>query len=259
MHNFYFGGNNLAQFGGRILQPPSYHIAARDGELFELPGRSGDFFQDNKRYKNKEFSLKIEFLPFLTQENRVQLARSVINWLSGLIGYQIYRDTYNPGYFTKAVLTNFDEIVQELSKLLTTTLTFSRLPFWYRNDGQNVIEVPSDGSELIINNPEPLSAAPIIMHTNNGRDVNGVLSINGVELTFPSSIPSGNISGSTSIQIDNHILDGVARQFTAKSTSNGKVYVNSLLPPDLIPGDNTVRLVSGKWSEFNIIPNWRRL
>ena len=104
MHNFYFGGKWLSYFGGRITQAPQHEIPVRDVSTVEIPCRDGDVLLDNGRWQNVEFEREISFLPYLSELSAKHLARAVIEWLTLNQGYQKYKDTYNPGYFTEAYI-----------------------------------------------------------------------------------------------------------------------------------------------------------
>lgn len=251
MHNFKFGGNNLLNFCGRITQAPSHTVAERNCELVEIPGRSGNVYIDNKSYKNVDFDLSICFMPFLSDLTARQLAYAVINWLAPLTGYQTYEDTYNPGYYTKAVLKNIGEIKRELPTLLTATLSFSRLPFWYRLDGKNEIILPIDSSEKYINNPEPFDAPPIFIYRNQNTNNSSIsLYINGVKtILHPKS------------DYTEQRLDGLNLQYKGIKADGTETFLGPELPPNLNPGENTVsvKTISGSTEIFSIIPNWRRL
>ena len=251
MHNFKFGGKDLLGFCGRITQAPSHTVAERNCELVEIPGRSGNIYIDNKSYKNVDFDLSICFMPFLSDLTARQLAYAVINWLAPLTGYQIYEDTYNPGYYTKAVLKNIGEIKRELPTLLTATLSFSRLPYWYRTDGKNEIILPNDNSDKIINNPEPFDAPPIFIYRNqNASNASITLYINNVKTILHPNL-----------NYTEQRLDGLNLQYKGIKTDGSEIFIGPELPPDLKPGENTisVKTISSSTEYFSIIPNWRRL
>ena len=251
MHNFKFGGKDLLGFCGRITQAPSHTVAERNCELVEIPGRSGNIYIDNKCYKNVDFDLSICFMPFLSDLTARQSAYAVINWLAPLTGYQIYEDTYNPGYYTKAVLKNIGEIKRELPTLLTATLSFSRLPYWYRLDGQKEIILPNDNSEITLNNPEPFDAPPTFIYKNqNTLGASITLQINGEKtLLHPKT------------DYTEQRLDGLNLQYKGVKADGTEIFLGPDLPPNLNPGENTVSVatISGSTEIFKIIPNWRRL
>jgi phage-related protein len=250
MHNFYFAGHYLSEFAGRIGQAPAHQIAQRDFELVEIPGRSGDIIQDNGRYKNVSFKLQIYFLPYLSEQTARQLAYAVIDWLGAFNGYQEYRDTYNPDYYTKAVITNLDEIKRELPTLLSTTIEFSRIPFWYRLDGRNEIELPYD-TEIKMNNSEVLPAEPTLIYRKNTQiSASPYLFINSELVTFDKLKTSLNL----------YIMDGLTKSYKGYDDNNNSTHISPTLPPNLKTGLNSfVSKRDSKYGTFYVIPNWRRL
>lgn len=249
MHNFYFAGHSLSEFAGRIAQAPSHQIAQRDFEFVEIPGRSGDLVQDNGRYNNVSFSLQIYFLPFLSKQTAKQLAYAVIDWLGAFNGYQEYRDSYNPGYYTKAIITNFETIIRELPTFLSTTIQFSRVPFWYRLDGRNEIELPY-GSYVRLNNPEPLVAEPTVFYTQASLNSLPALTINSKYV---------GLTGTKSDYVKYEL--NLIEKFYKGYDSNGiATHISPLLPPELPSGENILRsFTTPTYGTFSIVPHWRRL
>lgn len=243
MRSFSFNNVSLSSFGGRLLQPPSHTIAARNKKFQKIYGQSGDEIIDNESYDNVKFKLKIGFLPLVAQQTAQNLAKAVIDWFAPLQdGYYIYRDTFNPGYFTKAAITNFDEIVQELRTYLTATIEFNRVPFWYKDGGATAITFTN---QALLVNPEVYTAEPIITLTAATTLQNIKLTINGVETAF-------NIGS-----LYANIFDCVAKQ-NYKNQNGQKEYLSTNLPPDLGAGENLITLSSSQVT-CSIVPNWRRL
>ena len=246
MHNFSFGGKNLLQFGGRILQAPSHVIAKRNTQRVKIYGKSGDVIIDNESYDNVDFSLKICFMPYLTGKTAHDLAYAIIDWLAPLQNdYYEYRDTYNSGYFTQAVLTNFDELVRELPTLLTATLKFSRVPFWYSNDGTRGLTF---NNQALFVNPENYPSEPVLNLTYTGSGTLTVqITFNGVPIEITMGV----------MPLNNQIIDGVQKQHYR--VENGeKIYLSRVVPPDLVPGDNIIVFNTSQVT-CTLTPNWRRL
>lgn len=243
MRSFSFNNISLSSFGGRLLQPPSHKIAKRNKSFQKIYGQSGDEIIDNESYDNVKFKLKIGFLPLVAQQTAQNLAKAVIDWLAPLQDdYYIYRDTFNPGYFTKAAITNFDEIAQELRTYLTATIEFNRVPFWYKDGGATAITFTN---QALLVNPEVYTAEPIITLTAATSLQNVKLTINGVKTAFNVGAQYANI------------FDCVAKQ-NYKIQDDQKVYLSTNLPPDLSAGENLITLSSSQVT-CSIVPNWRRL
>ena len=112
---------------------------------------------DNGRWQNVEFEREICFLPYLSELSAKHLARAVIEWLTLNRGYQKYKDTYNPGYFTEAYISNTDDIVRELPTLLTTksNSTASRGGFQSLDSGLLILKLINRFPCTIPNNMNP--------------------------------------------------------------------------------------------------------
>lgn len=248
MRDFTYNGVTLSSFGGRILQKPSHTVARRNIDRVKIYGQSGDEIIDNESYDNVDFSLKVCFLPHLTAYSAQELSQRVINWLAPLQNsYYVYRDTYNPGYFTKAVLTNFDEVVRELMILLTATLKFTRVPFWYADSGSTSVTFTDQGYFV---NPEIYPSEPIfdLVYTGDLTNITLHLLVGNKAIDVPMG---------SSASLSHQILDGVAKQHYC--IDNGtKIYISDLLPPDLQPGSNIISL-SHSAVACTLTPNWRRL
>lgn len=246
MRSFSFNGVALSSFGGRITEAPFHTVASRDVEQVKIYGQSGDEVIDNQSYNNVPFSVKIAFLTYKTAQTGNDIARAVIDWLAPLQGaYYTYTDTWNVGYFTKARLTNFDEVKRELRTLLTATLKFSRVPFWYSNDGTQGLTF---NNQALFVNPENYPSEPVLNLTYTGS---GTVT---VRITF-NGAPIEITMGGT--PLNNQILDGVRKQHYR--VANGeKIYLSRVVPPDLVPGDNIIAFDTSQVT-CTLTPNWRRL
>ena len=246
MRSFSFNGVSLSSLGGRITEAPFHTVASRDVEQVKIYGQSGDEVIDNQSYNNVPFTVKIAFLPYKTSQTANDIARAVIDWLAPLQGaYYTYTDSWNSGYFTKARLTNFDEVKRELRTLLTATLKFSRVPYWYSNSGTQGITFNNQG---LFVNPEIYPSEPVLNLTYTGS---GTVTVRITFNNTPIDITMGNIP------INNQILDGVRKQHYR--VENGeKVYLSAVVPPELVSGENIITLNTSQVI-CTLTPNWRRL
>ena len=246
MRDFTFNGTSLRSLGGRITEAPFHTVASRDVEQVKIYGQSGDEVIDNQSYNNVPFTVKIAFITYKTAMTANDIARAVIDWLAPLQGaYYAYTDSWNTGYFTKARLTNFDEVKRELRTLLTATLKFSRVPFWYSNSGTAGITFSDQG---LFVNPEIYPSEPVLNLTYTGSGTITVrIEFNGVPIEITMGTPP----------VNNQILDGVRKQHYRVENGN-KIYLSDVLPPDLVPGDNIISFSDSRVT-CTLIPNWRRL
>lgn len=254
MRSFSFNGVSLSSLGGRITEAPFHTVASRDVDQVKIYGQSGDEVIDNKSYNNVPFTVKIAFITYKTAQTANDLARAVINWLAPLQGsYYNYTDSWNDGYFTKARLTNFDEVKRELRTLLTATLKFSRVPFWYSNSGLTPVEFVNGNADNVLHNPEPYDAEPIYQFIYS----------RGFDETVNIIVNNQTVSFTTGLLATVFYFDNTAKQFY-RVENGSKVYLGNQLLPNLQPGDNTIKfnlngyIASGSFS-LKVIPNWRRL
>lgn len=253
MRDLTFNGVSLRSLGGRITEKPYHTIAKRRVERVKIYGQSGDEIIDGGAYDNVDFSLKIAFLPFLNGQTAQQAARAVIDWLAPLQGgYYEYRDTENSGYFTQAVLTNFAQIERELRTMLTATLQFSRLPYWYSDEGTQETEFYNGNADNTLVNPEQYDSEPVYRYSNSRKNVENVtITVNGNAVTFSTTQGAGD-----------YYFDNVQGQFYCIEGGE-KTYLPFQQLPNLTPGVNTLKfsqngLSSGSFELF-VKPNWRRL
>ena len=256
MHDFSFNGVSLSSLGGRIIQAPMHTIAARDKSFVKIYGQSGDEVIDNGSYNNVNFSVKIGFFTFVAQQTAEQLACTIIDWLAPLQGgYYEYRDTYNDGYFTRAALTNFDEIQREMRTFLTATLKFSRVPFWYSDVGAQ--PVSANNGVLTLTNPESYDAEPIYHFEYTGTAGNNIYMNVFNDSYYVGHFLIGGVW-------QTHYINGVDKQHYT-FVDGQRYYPDTLLLPNLKPKSQTristtlVNYGAGVDYTLEVTPNWRRL
>ena len=259
MRDFTFNGVSLSSLGGRITEAPFHTVASRDVDQVKIYGQSGDEVIDNQSYNNVSFSVKIAFLTYKTAQTANDIARAVINWLAPLQGaYYSYTDSWNTGYFTKARLTNFDEVKRELRTLLTATLKFTRVPFWYSDAGASPVVGAINGS-VTVTNPENYDAEPIITAMYRGSANYNVF----FRFREGNTIIYDSLLGGI---WPKQILDGVAKQHYVITNTNERKYIDSALPSN-IPAGGSVTYSGTFGTEASpdhsftiyVTPNWRRL
>ena len=257
--DFYFAGHWLSEFGGRLAQSPQIEFAEYDSELIEIPGRSGDIYLDNKRFKNVPFARKITLVN-RTRYPSIQQIEEFRDWIMNARGYQEFRDTQHPNCFAKAVLTNTSELLRDLPKLTDLTLNFNREPFWYTFTGYYAIELERDTQMFSVDlkNPEKYEAYPDFkIVASDAATVALNISINGVSNTY-----NVQFTNDYKTLVFNRELGQI---FLLHNNQRNIQVIDGDLPGTLAPMyDNTV-IISAYLSEFNhlssatITPNWRHL
>lgn len=252
--DLYFAGTWLSELGGRLNELPKIEIAERDCEFVEIPGRSGDIFIDNNRYKNVDFSRKITLINRTNRTRifptREQIEKAIFSFSK--IGYQEFRDTQHLGAFTKAVLLNFSDVSRELPMLSTATLQFNRIPYWFSDEGQQWIYMEDDATHTIrVYNPYPFTAEADYYITCSG----GTTDI--------------TIGGITYKDIDFDIYSTLYINNTNKQiigfTPNTRITRNlsGSFPAELTSGYNTINIIISNsevtLKSARVRPNWRFL
>lgn len=254
MHDFEYNGKSLRSLGFCIANLPFYSIANRKFDIVDIYGKDGGIISDNGYYENIEVSYNVNSLPWLViNDSTSELVRLFAEWLTFFDGnFKIFRDTYNDGYFTKAICKGIDSIEFIADKCVTTTINFIRHPFWYSDEGQKEIEYilpKAQSAEIKIFNPENYSAKPYIK-LHYMQDV--VLTVNDSEMNVKAVF----VDYENDIELDSEL------QSATCGLSDMNSYISCTKFPTLLPGWNTIKLTSDKANAFEsikIIPRWRRL
>jgi putative phage tail component, N-terminal domain len=244
-HTFWYDGKFLSDLGAVISQRPTYYVSTPDIEFFKIIGKSGSAIIDYNRYENKTFKVPIRAVPAYCDMTIKDFSHKLTEWLrTGDVEYKVYKDTYNPDYFRKAVVTEIDDIVAVRKDVYETTITFNCDPFLYSKSGLTEIEVNS--TNYTITNSEKWDAEPIIKVNGNGlftvsiNDESFNITLDGTQITVDK--PNENVYYTTT-----------------KVDCNDKYSANII--PELKPGVNTIAVETENGTNFSmsIIPNWRRL
>lgn len=247
LETFEFNDKKLLDIGAVITDKPSYVLSVRELDLTALPGKSGDIITDKKRFKNISVTYKITSVPTLGGLPEQDFVFALGEWLLSTYGYRSLRDTYNPGYYRKAVCTGISNPVVEASGVVSAAVTFNCDPFLYNDNGLNKVVYNSTENEVdtTLENPEMWDSEPVIKIIGNGSfscligDV--TFGINNVVDEITIDKPNENV----------YDKDGVP--------CNDKITAYKL--PSLLGGTNVIRVIGVGDTEFTleIIPNWRRL
>lgn len=257
-HSFTYNGIDLRTVGFFIATAPKYQIAKRNFDFTSVYGKNGGVIADNGLFDNVEMQFEVNSYPYIVpNESNAELVRAFAEWLTVWDGeYKIFRDTYSPGYFTKAICTGVEPIEEVAPLCLSTTINFSRVPFWYSDLGQEIIRpklTSTQTAEIEIYNSENYTAKPKITIINEGSTVNALtLTVNGGQTL--------NIHGTS---YDRIILDSEKQ---SAYFNNYKNLANSCIScvkfPELKSGCNVIKLsatATGAFSAVEIVPNFRRL
>ena len=236
-----FNGRNSTEFGARVIYPFNLVHAKRDLSSTSIPGVSGNYIIDNKKYS--DISQQITFIverPTFYQTWE-ELEFDFEDWLFPQTDYTEYQPFYfdflEP-YHWLAYMS--DAPVWTITDATTAQVVVSLTCKPYLVYGETEFEdVPS-----IITNTERISASPVWHIVGDGAVT---LTINDKDYKLTN--------------IDGEIYIDCTRFLVYKSLTEFRGVVAQFPNheyPILNPGENTVSL-SGKYSKFEYKPNWRRL
>lgn len=244
-----FNGKWLSDIGACITEKPHYTVAMRDLTLSSVLGRSGDVITDNNRYKNIEVVYKISSVPMFCNLSEQEFVYALAEWLLSDHSYKVLRDTYNRGYFRRAVVTAVATPQVDTSGVVSTTITFNCEPFLYNDTGTQAFAytgTPNASLMIDLYNPEQWSSAPIIKIIGSGTFSVAVAS---------QAVFTAKVDGSITIDKANEdVYDG-----DGNSCNNR---ISGLRLPSLPPGNSSVQIMPVSVANdytVEITPNWRRL
>jgi phage-related protein len=255
MHNLEYNGTSLRKLGFCIANAPFYHISNRKFEIVDIYGKDGGIIADNGFYENIDVSYEINSLPWLVYNDTQSLIRMLAEEFANFDGkYKELRDTYNTGYYAKAICKSIDKIEYKADKCVSTILNFTRQPFWYSDEGQKTISFSAAANsqketEFYVYNPEKFSAEPYfcIYHS---QDL--TLDVNNAQIKIKAAF----VDNENLIELDSEMQSAFC------GITDMNAYISCTSFPVFTSGWNKIKVISEKenaFSKINIIPRWRRL
>lgn len=236
-----FDRKSTADFGVWISGGGTFNAPARDIETISIPGRNGDLYRDNGRYRN----ITVTYPAFISDrfQPRMDAFRA---WLCSHVGYYRLEDSYHPeeyrmGLFKAAV--SVSTTVRNLAG--TFALSFDCKPQRWLKSGETAIRYTANGT---IYNPTMYTADPLI--TLRGTPgVSGAFNIKGnqqINIKFPDSgtiiidVENGEAYDTDGANLNNNV------SFHASNTAQDF--------PRIAPGSNAVLM----WNvaSVEIVPRW---
>ena len=146
MSYFSFNGKSCEEFGLTVESIPNFLSARRKTEVFQIPGKSGDFIHQNGRYEN----LTQEYDVFLDPgaESYITAAKKISNWLGNVDGYARLEDDYDPDSFRMAYFAGPLDMTNWFRRKGRATLEFICRPQRYRKAGEEELTV-SFGTPIV--------------------------------------------------------------------------------------------------------------
>ena len=251
------GEHWLSEFDGFLLEKPSLNTANRDYTLVSIPGRSGDVYLDNGRYKNVDFTLQLGFKNRSNMPTSRQIDR-VLEWLCGLSGYVTYIESFRENQYTKATITDIGTVQRLSPRLSSMSLKINRLPYWYDLDG--AVAIPMTSFPMTFRNPTQETAEPIYRiscYSSNAHYNDVILTVNGANHSFSNIHLDGSSHNVLVIDCQSGVIEKI------NESSGTKTTVEAALPANLKTGNNTIN-VTGLYNavpiaiKASVTPNWRR-
>ena len=231
---FMFKDHSSLEFGLLISEKGSYKGASRDISYTSVPGRSGDLFTDNGRYKNVNIPYKLTLLNN-TEREFAELTHQIKGWLLAEQGYFRLWDSYDKKYFRLGSYSDEVDIEQELRDLGELSLTFNCKPFKYSFEGQQPVVFTASGT---LYNSEFFPSLPYIKITGSGTVT---LTINNNAFVFKGI--------EEYIEIDSEIMNAYKGTQPQNNKMTGAAF------PTLLPGNNVISWV-GNIKKLEIVPRW---
>lgn len=244
IHDFEYNGQKLSELGAVISENPHYALSVRELNFDSIPHKSGDIITDKKRFKNLSVTYKVTSVPTFANITEQSFVNALSEWLLSSYEYGVLRDTYNIGYFRKAVVTSVTEPSVIVSGVVSAKVTFNCDPFLYSDTGAENISKSSANNAITMQlfNPEKWDSEPIIKINGSGN----------------FSVSVGNVSFNLT-GVNNYIIIDKPNEdvYDGGGSCNNKI--SALKLPSFSPGQNNIVISGSSSFSVEITPNWRRL
>lgn len=166
-HDLKVDGVSLKGYKVYINGTGAYDSAERDVEFIEIPGRSGAFALDKKRFKN----ITVQYNSGTFAENQPEFARKISdlrNFLASKREYVRIEDDYNPDEYRMGVFSRgleFDPVCYNMASEFP--IEFNCKPQRFLKIGDLPVSVASGD---VITNPTLFDAHPLIKFNSSGND-----------------------------------------------------------------------------------------
>lgn len=229
-----FDGKSTADFGVWISGGGTFDAPARDVETISIPGRNGDLYRDNGRYRN----ITVTYPAFISSrfQPRMDAFRA---WLCSHVGYYRLEDSYHPDEYRMGLFKAAVSVSTTVRNLAGTfALSFDCKPQRWLKSGDIPVVYYAAGQ---IYNATEYAAKPKIRCYGQS----GTVTVNGVPVS---------VTGCTEyVDIDCEEMESTEGAVSRNGTTT---LVNGAFPV-LKPGENAVSFTG--FSSVAITPRWWRL
>ena len=232
MRNYFtFDGKSCQDFKTYISGQGTYNAPARVYSTYEISGRSGDLYVDEKRFENVDLT----YPAFIYEDVGMNL-KGLRNYLLSRKGYKRLEDTYHPEEFRMAVYSSGLEVeMDQRHEVGIFDIVFRCKPQRFLKSGEQVKTYTATGT---IYNPTLFESKPLLRVYGTGNVGIGSTTI---------SISAAN----TYTDIDCEMMDC----FKGTDNRNSYVTLSNYNFPTLPPGSSGVSLGSGI-TKVEITPRW---
>ena len=231
-----YNGTASDTLGIFISGSGSYNAAEDDLTAYSIPGRNGDLFIPNNRYKN----IEVVYPAFIPNdfENRVQAVR---NWLRSAKNYAKISDNYDTNHYRMGIGVGIVAFTPAQENVAANfQITFNCKPQRFLNSGDTAL-TPTSGST--ISNGYIYTALPLIEFTNPTSSA--TITIGTRTLTATAAY-----TGTVYVDCETRNIYSGANNLNNYFSVTGDF-------PQLAPGNNTITF-SGVTS-LKVYPRWWEL
>ena len=158
---FTFADKSCKDFDVYISGQGTYDAPARVYSSYEIPGRNGDLYIDEKRFENVELTY-----PAFIFEDMLINAEGLRNYLLSKPGYQRLEDTYHPDEYRMAIFKDgFEFDVDQRHDFASFDITFHCKPQRFLKSGERTITLTTNGS---VYNPTIQESKPLLRVYGHG-------------------------------------------------------------------------------------------
>lgn len=187
-NQLYYDGKALSDFGVYVSGDGVFGVPEKDYTITEVPGRNGDIYSFNNRYKN----ITVSYHAFIIGKDRITgnarqdfalRMQGLRAWLSHSDKYCRISDTYHPDQFRMGIHSEQMDIYQKLLRSGEFDLNFQCKPQRFLTSGEIAQVFTESGGAL--DNPYFFDAQPHIRVYGYGFLYVGEYGIQIAQSTLP--------------------------------------------------------------------------
>ena len=226
-----FGGVDSRNYDVYIFDAGTDNAPARVYERYEVAGRNGDVFIDQKRFENTQM-----IYWGIIYENYAENLRNFKAAMRSKIGYQKLEDSFHADEYYDACFVETLEIQTDQERRMGKfQIILDRKPQRWLNSGEEVVTLTSTGT---IENPTPFESNPLLRVYGTGT-----MYLGDYGITISAA------DGYTDIDCF------LQEAYKGTVSKNANVEFLGIGKPVFKPGVNNIQLPSGI-TKVEIAPRW---